>query len=263
MWDPRTYLRYGDERSRPFHDLLARVGAERPRAVVDLGCGPGTLTATLADRWSGSRLAGLDSSPEMIDRAGSLGAPVAFAVGDVRDWRPEPDVDVLVANAVLQWVPGHRELLTRWAADLPSGAWLAFQVPGNFAAPSHRALREVAGRDRWRDRLAGLLREAPVGDPVDYATLLTGAGCAVDAWETTYVHLLPADGADHPVLAWMEGTALRPVRAALAAADWADFRTELGVRLAEAYPVRQGQVYFPFRRIFVVARTGARAEENP
>ena len=137
-------------------------------------------------------------------------------------------------------------------------------MPGNFAAPSHRALREVAGRDRWRDTLAPLLREAPVDDPVDYATLLVDAGCAVDAWETTYVHLLPAAVApDHPVLAWMEGTALRPVRAALDAAGWADFRAELGVRLADAYPVRQGQVYFPFRRIFVVARTGARAEENP
>ncbi|GAB3061051.1 trans-aconitate 2-methyltransferase [Micromonospora schwarzwaldensis] len=263
MWDPSTYLRYRDERSRPFHDLLARVGAERPRAVVDLGCGPGTLTAGLAARWPDSRVTGLDSAPEMITRAAALAAPVTFAVGDVRDWRPTPDVDVLVANAVLQWVPGHRELLTRWAGELPRDAWLAFQVPGNFAAPSHRALRAVAGRDRWREPLAGLLREAPVGEPVDYATLLTGAGCAVDAWETTYVHLLPAAGADHPVLAWMEGTALRPVRAALDAAGWADFRAELGVRLAEAYPVRQGQVYFPFRRIFVVARTGARAEENP
>jgi trans-aconitate 2-methyltransferase len=262
MWDPSTYLRYGDERSRPFHDLLARVPAARPRAVVDLGCGPGTLTATLAERWPDSRIAGLDSSPEMIARAAALDTPVDFAVGDVRTWRPEPDVDVLVSNAVLQWVPGHRELLTRWAATLPAGAWLAFQVPGNFAAPSHRALREVAGRDRWRDTLAPLLREAPVEDPADYAALLVGAGCAVDAWETTYVHLLPAAGADHPVLAWMEGTALRPVRAALDAAGWADFCAELGVRLAGAYPVRQGQVYFPFRRIFVVARTGARAEEK-
>ncbi|MFI6128837.1 trans-aconitate 2-methyltransferase [Micromonospora sp. NPDC051141] len=263
MWDPSTYLRYSDERSRPFHDLLARVGAARPRAVVDLGCGPGTLTAGLAERWPGSRITGLDSSSEMVTRAAALAAPVTFAVGDARDWRPAPDVDVLVANAVLQWVPGHRELLTRWAVELPPDAWLAFQVPGNFAAPSHRALREVAGRDRWRQPLAGLLREAPVGEPVDYATLLTGAGCAVDAWETTYVHLLPVAGADHPVLTWMEGTALRPVRAALDAAGWADFRVELGARLAEAYPVRQGQVCFPFRRIFVVARTGARAEENP
>ncbi|MDG4801643.1 trans-aconitate 2-methyltransferase [Micromonospora sp. WMMD980] len=262
MWDPGTYLRYDDERSRPFVDLLARVGASHPRAVVDLGCGPGTLTATLARRWPGSRITGLDSSPEMIARADTLDSPVDFAVADLRDWRPAPEVDVLIGNAVLQWVPEHRELLTRWAAELPRGAWLACQVPGNFAAPSHRALREVAGRDRWRDRLAGLLREAPVDDPADYATLLTGAGCAVDAWETTYVHLLPAAGPDHPVLAWMEGTALRPVHAALDTAGWAAFRAELGVRLAEAYPVRQGQVYFPFRRIFVVARTGARAEEN-
>ncbi|MFC0005372.1 trans-aconitate 2-methyltransferase [Micromonospora siamensis] len=264
MWDPTTYLRYGDQRSRPFHDLVARVVADRPRAVVDLGCGPGTLTATLADRWPAARIAGLDSSAEMIGRATALDTPVDFAVGDVRAWRPEPDVDVLVCNAVLQWVPGHEELLTRWAAELPAGAWLAFQVPGNFAAPSHRALRAVARRDRWATTLGPLLREAPVGDPADYAALLTGAGCAVDAWETTYLHLLPApDGAEHPVLSWMEGTALRPVRAALDAAGWSDFRAELGVRLAEDYPVRQGQVYFPFRRIFVVARTGAHAEEKP
>lgn len=271
MWDPTTYLRYGDERSRPFHDLLARVPAECPRAVVDLGCGPGTLTATLAGRWPGSRIAGLDSSAEMIARARALprapapAEPISFTVGDVRAWHPEPDVDVVVCNSVLQWVPGHQELLTRWAAELPSGAWLAFQVPGNFAAPSHRALREVAGREQWQDTLTPLLREAPVDDPVDYAALLVGAGCAVDAWETTYVHLLPAAAADadHPVLAWMEGTALRPVRAALDGVGWADFRAELAVRLARAYPVRQGQVYFPFRRIFVVARTGARAEENP
>ncbi|SCL47614.1 trans-aconitate 2-methyltransferase [Micromonospora citrea] len=263
MWDPTTYLRYGDERSRPFFDLLARVPADRPRAVVDLGCGPGNLTGALAERWPDSTVAGLDSSAEMIARAGAAASPVDFAVGDVRDWRPGPDVDVAVSNAVLQWVPGHRELLTRWARELPAGAWLAVQVPGNFDAPSHRALREVAARPAWRAGVAPLLREAPVDDAAGYAELLTGAGCAVDAWETTYVHLLPARAdADHPVLTWMEGTALRPVRAALDAAGWADFRAELGVRLAQAYPVRHGQVQFPFRRVFFVARTGARAEEN-
>ncbi|MFJ6197696.1 trans-aconitate 2-methyltransferase [Micromonospora sp. NPDC092111] len=263
MWDPTSYLRYGDERSRPFHDLVARVAADRPRAAVDLGCGPGTLTVTLAERWPGARVSGVDSSPEMVDRARALDAPVDFAVGDVTDWHPAPDVDVVLANAVLQWVPGHRDLLRRWAGELPSGAWLAFQVPGNFAAPSHRALREVAAGNRWAATLTPLLRETPVDDPVGYTTLLTAAGCAVDAWETTYLHRLPAAGAaDHPVLTWMEGTALRPVRAALDDTDWADFRAALGILLAEAYPVRQGQVYFPFRRIFVVARTGARAEEK-
>jgi len=257
VWDPATYLRFDDERSRPFADLLARVGARRPRAVVDLGCGPGTLTATLADRWPRASVRGIDSSPEMIARAAALGAPVEFAVADLRDWRPGPDVDVVVSNAALQWVPGHVDLLPGWVAALPPGAWLAFQVPGNADAPSHRAMRAVAAGPAWRGLLDGAAagpREVP--DAAGYARLLAAAGCAVDAWETTYLHLLRADGGDHPVLRWMEGTALRPVRAALADdGDWAAFRAALAERLAAAYPVVGGLVYFPFRRVFVVATT--------
>ncbi|MGC5030490.1 trans-aconitate 2-methyltransferase [Micromonospora sp. DT229] len=263
MWDPKTYLRYRDERSRPFHDLLARVAADRPHTVVDLGCGPGSLTATLAARWPDSRIIGLDSSAEMIAQAAALDTPVTFEVADLRDWHPDPSTEVVVSNAALQWVPGHRDLLTRWAGELPPGAWLAVQMPGNFTAGSHRALREVAADPAWQADLLPLLRAEPVAELVDYAESLVDADCAVDAWETVYVHLLAAPpDADHPVLTWMEGTALRPVRAALDPARWSAFRAALGVRLTEAYPVRQGQVYFPFRRIFVVARTGASAQES-
>jgi trans-aconitate 2-methyltransferase len=254
MWDPAVYSRYGAERSRPFADLVARIGADRPRAVADLGCGPGELTVTLAQRWPGARITGIDSSPEMIARAARLGVGVDFRVGDLREWRPGPDTDVLITNAALQWVPDHRELLDRWVRELPAGAFLAWQVPGNFAAPSHRALREVGRRPPYAAVLGDELREAPVDDAAGYAARLTALGAAVDAWETTYVHLLPAAG-EHPVLRWMEGTALRPVRARLDDAAWAGFRADLGERLAAAYPVENGLVVFPFRRIFVVART--------
>lgn len=260
MWDPTTYLRYDSERSRPFFDLLGRVAADQPREVVDLGCGPGQLTAYLAERWPGARVLGIDSSPEMIARTPALDSRVTFAVADVRDWIPSPQADVVVSNATLHWVPDHPALLVRWAAALPPLAWLAVQVPGNFNAPSHRALRAVGNDARWQERVAPLLREAPVLEPAEYAALLTGTGCAVDAWETTYVHLLPArDGADHPVLSWMEGTALRPVRAALGDGPlWATFRATLADRLAGEYPARDGQVLFPFRRVFFVARPGGR-----
>jgi trans-aconitate 2-methyltransferase len=254
MWDPTVYARYGAERSRPFADLVGRIGAAHPRAVADLGCGSGELTATLADRWPGARITGVDSSPEMIERAGRLGTGVAFRVGDLRDWRPDPDTDVLITNAALQWVPDHRELLGRWVRELPAGAVIAMQVPGNFDAPSHRALREVGRRPPYAAALGDELREAPVEDAAGYATRLTALGAAVDAWETTYVHLLPADR-EHPVLRWMEGTALRPVRARLDDAAWAGFRADLGDRLAAAYPEDNGLVVFPFRRVFVVART--------
>jgi trans-aconitate 2-methyltransferase len=251
MWDPTVYRRYGTERSRPFFDLVARIGAEQPRAVVDLGCGPGELTLTLAERWPSADLTGVDSAPEMIEKASAHGAAATFRLADVRQWQPAPDVDVLVTNATLQWVPEHRDLLVRWTRELPPGAWLAMQVPGNFDAPSHRAIRAVAGRYG----VGHVTREAPVDDAVGYASLLLAAGAEVDAWETTYVHLLPDTGAEHPVLRWVEGTALRPVKAALDENAWQDFRAELARELAAAYPVAGGFVAFPFRRIFVVART--------
>jgi hypothetical protein len=53
-------------------------------------------------------------------------------------------------------VPDHEELLPRWAGYLAPGGWLAFQLPGNFDEPSHAVLRDLAGSDRWRDRLAGV-----------------------------------------------------------------------------------------------------------
>lgn len=254
MWDPTIYRRYGTERSRPYLDLVAQVGAEQPRAVVDLGCGPGELTLTLAERWPAARLSGVDSSPEMIAKAVAHGGPATFTVGDVRDWHPEPDVDVLVTNATLQWVPEHRDLLDRWARELPPGAWLAMQVPGNFGAPSHVRLREVAERYGVGD----VTREAPVADPADYAALLIAAGATADAWETTYLHLLPDDDGDHPVLRWMEGTALRPVKAALDENAWRDLRVDLSRELDKAYPRTGTSVAFPFRRIFVVARTATK-----
>ena len=255
MWDPAVYGRFGDERSRPFFDLVTRVGADRPRSVVDLGCGPGDLTATLAERWPQARVTGIDSSPEMIEKAAAIGSPVDFRLGDVRDWRPTPEVDVLVTNATLQWVPGHQELLVRWARELPRGAWLAMQVPGNFGADSHRLLREVARSEAFAAITGDLVRDEPVDDAAGYAALLTAEGAAVDAWETTYVHLLPDSGAEHPVLRWMEGTALRPIKAALPADGWERFRGALSDRLVTAYPVRDSVVAFPFRRIFLVART--------
>ncbi|MFC7533615.1 trans-aconitate 2-methyltransferase [Actinoplanes sp. GCM10030250] len=257
MWDPAVYRRFGAERSRPFFDLVRQIGAEQPRAVVDLGCGPGELTRTLAERWPRARVVGVDSSPEMITKAAADPGPVEFRLGDIAGWRPEPGVDVVVTNAALQWVPGHQEMLVRWVGELPAGAWIAMQVPGNFDSPGHRAVREIGAGPRYADRLDGVLRADPVDDAAGYAALLTGAGATVDAWETTYLHLLPAarSGEDHPVLRWMEGTALRPVRAALDAESWTAFRSELALRIAAEHPERAGLVAFPFRRIFVVAQT--------
>lgn len=252
MWDPVKYLDYADLRGRPFYELIGRIDAVSPRRVVDLGCGPGNLTVSLRERWRSATLEASDSSPEMVDAARAAG--LAAQVLDVHDWKPAPDADVVVTNAVLQSVPDHRELLRRWIGQLPSGAWFGMQVPGNFGAPSHALVRELAATPSWAPQLESLAfrDDGAVGEPQEYGDLFADAGCVVDAWETTYVQRLAGENA---VLEWITGTALRPIKAALDEASWQRFRSELAPRLDEAYPPRgDGTTWFQFRRIFAVAR---------
>jgi len=252
MWDPGQYRRFADERARPFFDLVARIGTDAPRSVVDLGCGPGDLTVDLARRWPAAAIVGIDSSAEMIAaaRRGEKRPGVSFAVADLRDWQPDARVDVLVCNAVLQWVPGHLGLLPRWVSWLSGGGWLAFQLPGNFDQPPHAVLREMAASPRWRPLIgeAELTRQA--GDLTGYLDVLAGAGCQVDAWETTYLHILHGED---PVVEWVKGTALRPVLAVLDDAETAEFLAEYRDRMRRAYPPRSFGAVLPFRRVFVVA----------
>jgi trans-aconitate 2-methyltransferase len=176
-------------------------------------------------------------------------ANLSFELGDVRDWRPERPLDVLVCNAVLQWVPGHDELLLRWADLLAPGGWLAFQLPGNFDQPSHAIVKELAQAPRWRGLLADVRLNRQAGDPADYVALLARPGFAVDAWETSYLHILPGE---NPVLEWTKGTTLRPVLAALDAEQAAAFVREYGERVAAAYQPHPFGTIFPFRRVFAV-----------
>lgn len=254
-WDPAKYAQFGDCRDRPYFDLTARIHADAPRHVVDLGCGPGNLTATLAERWPAAEVTGLDSSAEMLAQAAvhtGLLRNLSFGQADLAGWIPSRETDVVLTNAALQWVPGHRDLLARWLAALKPGAWFALQVPGNFNAPSHTLMRSLAESAEWAGRLAGVLRhDDVVGEPDEYLNIMLDAGCDADAWETTYYQLLPGV---NPVLEWVRGTGLRPVLAALPAPDAHEFEAEYSARLARAYPAGPHGTVFPFRRIFAVAR---------
>lgn len=265
-WDPGQYERFAAERARAFHDLVARVPVESARRVVDLGCGPGTLTATLLDRWPDATVVGIDSSPAMLARAATLGHPgrLDFEAGDAAGWSAAAGtVDVIIANAVLQWLPDHVRLLPGWAAALRRPGALAFQVPApgraDPALPDPGEIfRQVAHSSGWRARLArvadqpGPRSASPVRPIREYLEALTPLGFTVDAWETTYHHVLPGQDA---VLEWSAGTGLRPYLDALQGDDEAlsAFRAEIAERLRGAYPQQPFGTVLPFRRIFVVA----------
>jgi trans-aconitate 2-methyltransferase len=274
MWDPNQYRQFGDERSRAFYELVNRIGASDPHTVADIGCGPGELTADLCRRWPDADVLGVDSSAEMIaaangvlaaanevlaaaggsggssPRAGTTGLRLRFEHLDAREWKPDGPVDVILSNAMLQWVPDNESLVAKWVDYLSDDGWLAFQVPANHDEPTHRLLRELAATDRWRDLLSDVALTRQGADPADYLALLAGTGCVVDAWETTYLHVLTGE---NPVLRWISGTGLRPVITTLNDAQREEFLAEYGAILREAYPAVSYGTIFPFRRVFVVA----------
>lgn len=251
QWNPERYLTYADERGRPFVELLQRVGAAEPGRVVDLGCGPGNLTALLARRWPETDVRGLDSSAEMIQRARVDVSGIDFAVTDLRDWLASGNsADVLVSNATLQWLPDHLDLLPALVQAVHPGGWLAFQVPGNFEEPSHTIRTELARRAEYAPHLDGVAVPSSHA-PVRYLEAMASLGCTVDVWETTYLHVL--SGAD-PVFTWVTGTGARPTLQALPEGLREEFAEEFRSRLRIAYPESGPGVVLPFRRIFVVAQ---------
>ena len=255
-WDPAQYLRYADDRSRPFFDLMARVRVDAPGLVIDLGCGPGTLTKTLAQRWPDATVIGVDSSREMIAAAAETSAAfdrLTYVCADLRDWQSDAAPDLVVSNATFHWIPDHLGLIEQIASSVAPGGAFAFGVPDNFAAPSHTVIRELCRSPQWHDRLGGDSRQpdAAVAEPADYLAALTAAGLEPDVWQTTYLHVLQGDD---PVVEWVKGTALRPALTALADDEAATsaFLAECSAALGAAYPASSFGTVFPFRRTFAV-----------
>lgn len=254
-WDPERYLTYADERGRPFVDLVARIAADAPRRVVDLGCGPGNLTALLAERWPDADIVGLDSSAAMIEKAQATERRIDFDVADLRDWSdgPAAEIDVLVSNATLQWIPGHLDLLAALVRRVRPGGWFAFQVPGNFDEPSHTIRRDLADLPAYAPHTHDVATPASHA-PGNYLEALAALGCHVDVWETTYLHVLTGED---PVFSWVSGTGARPTLQALPDDLRPGFEAEFRSRLRAAYPASEHGVVLPFRRIFAVAQVPA------
>ncbi|MDO8732010.1 MAG: methyltransferase domain-containing protein [Actinomycetota bacterium] len=255
QWDPQIYERFDRERTQPFFDLISRVSAASPARVVDLGCGTGSTTAILAQRWPDAEVLGIDSSTEMLEKATSmpdLPANLHFEQMDIAAWMPTPGVDVVVTNAAMQWIPESVELMPHWFAAMDEGAWFAMQVPHSAQLPWHVLLNRLVRSDRWREQLGDEIRAGgQVAALADYLELMLASGLEAQAWETEYLHVL--SGAE-PVLDWVRGTTLRPVIAKLGTEDSEIFEQQYSALLREAYPRSAHGTNYPFKRIFAVGQ---------
>jgi trans-aconitate 2-methyltransferase len=252
-WSAKQYLAFENERTRPVRDLLAAVPTRDARRAVDIGCGPGNSTELLIERYPQAAVSALDSSRDMLDAARKRLPDVHFEQADIAAWADPGPYDVILANAVLQWLPDHEHLFPRLIAKLAPSGSLAVQMPDNLDEPAHRLMREVATDGPWAGRLADTVgRRAPRKSPEWYYAALRGACSALDIWRTTYHHVLP--GGAHAVVEWFKGSGLRPFLDALDAREQADYLARYEAKIAAAYPAHEdGRVLLPFPRLFIVA----------
>jgi trans-aconitate 2-methyltransferase len=251
-WNPALYTRFEDERTRPAAELLARVPLAEPAQVVDLGCGPGNSTELLAARYPAARIVGLDSSQAMLTAARERLPALAFEHGDIAEWSPAVPVDLVYANAALQWIPDHERLLPRLMATVAPGGALAVQMPDNLDEPSHALMRETAADPRFASELGDASRlRARILSAERYYDLLA-PHADVDVWRTTYHHRMD-DGA--AIVQWLRSTGLRPFLDPLTRELQATFLAEYTRRIDAAYPARaDGRRLLAFPRLFIVAR---------
>ncbi|WP_326466385.1 trans-aconitate 2-methyltransferase [Enterobacter wuhouensis] len=246
-WNPSLYLQYGAERTRPAVELLARVTLDEPAAIVDLGCGPANSTALLKQRWPSAHITGVDNSPAMLAEARSNLPDCSFVEADIRHYRPGRPLDLIYANASLQWLPDHYDLLPHLVSLLTIRGVLAIQMPDNWMEPTHVSMREVAYEQGYPDR-----GREPLPGVHAYYDILTDAGCDVDIWRTTYFHIMRSHQA---IIDWVSATGLRPWLKELNQSEQEAYLRRYHELLEEQYPLQEnGQILLAFPRLFIVAK---------
>jgi trans-aconitate 2-methyltransferase len=252
-WSARQYVAFEDERTRPVRDLLSALPDIEARAVIDLGCGPGNSTELLAARFPGAAVSGLDSSSDMIAAARRRLPKVIFAVGGIEDWNETGPFDVILANAVLQWLPDHGRLLPALVGRLAPRGALAIQMPDNLEDPAHRLMREIAAEGPWARMLAEAANQRTAIFGADrYYDLLRPSCSRVDVWRTTYYHALPGGAA--AIVEWFKGSGLRPFLEPLDLELRAAYLERYTDAVARAYPaLPDGSALLPFPRLFMTA----------
>ncbi|MBL8267237.1 trans-aconitate 2-methyltransferase [Steroidobacter sp.] len=253
-WSANQYTRFESERTRPARDLVAAIPQDSVQLAVDLGCGPGNSTEALLARYPTAAVSGIDSSEDMIDTARKRLPHLNFEVGDIGRWKADRAVDVILANASLQWLPDHQTLYPRLLAQLAKGGCLAVQTPDNLSETPHRAARELAASAQWANKI-GSVRHPDRHEAQWYYSLLRPLCSRVDVWRTTYFHELQGHQA---VVEWFKGTALRPFVAPLDAQERETFLGQYLDKISAEMPMLEGgTVLLPFPRLFIVAQRSA------
>jgi trans-aconitate methyltransferase len=152
---------FKDERTQV--DLLSRIPKIAPRRVADLGCGPGYSTELIARFYPRPRaeIIGVDHSENALQTARALLPGIQFEQFDIGQGTPDEPYDLIFSNGALQWLPNHRNLLSKLLSSVEKGGFLALQIPNNLQEPNRFLFRMVAADGPWAAKLLPIAKSEP------------------------------------------------------------------------------------------------------
>lgn len=148
-------------------DLLQPVAGQR---ILDLGCGTGQLTATIAE--SGALVIGMDASPSMVAQARQNYPKLKFVLADARTFAFDEPFEAVFSNAVLHWIGEPERVIERVAAALKPNGRFVLEMGGK--GNCERILNALESQLRQ----LGVAFQRPFYYPsvADYTTLLEKHG---------------------------------------------------------------------------------------
>lgn len=251
-WNPVQYDKFKAERAQPFFDLAEMLQTVESPRLIDLGCGTGALTAELHGALKNASTVGLDSSPQMLEKAKG-DARLNFIKGDVETWSPREEFDIVFSNAALQWCSGHTRLFARLRNALKPGGQLAVQMPMNFDYPTHTLALAMSREEPWAGLLRGQTYEkhSHMLTPEEYASLLFHLGFREQkVLLRVYGHVLESTA---DVVEWVKGTMLTHFESRLEPTDFTRFLAAYKERLLQVLGDEK-PFFYPFKRILIWGR---------
>lgn len=251
-WNAAQYAKFKAQRTLPAAELANALPAQGVESIIDLGCGIGNSTAVLKNRFPQAHIVGADSSDDMLDFARKNEPELEFIKLNVPD-----DIetlgrkfDVVYSNACLQWIPNHKELLSRLMELVNPGGTLAVQIPQQAKHPMYKLMPMVAQSGEWAEKIK-YRRKYNCLTEEEYFDILSDISSDFRLWETTYFFKMPSH---RSIVEWYKGTGMRPYLDGLSDEDKIKFENDVLAEVEKLYPVQKnGEIIFRFPRLFFTA----------
>lgn len=251
-WNPDVYDQFKEERSVPFFDLLKLVESRTGISVIDLGCGTGELTSKLLDYLEDSKVLGIDSSEEMLEKAAQFKTSrLNFEKRSIEEQLHLGDTyDLIISNAAIQWCNNHKELFPRIISKIKEGGQLAVQIPSNHEYVVHQLLRKIAETEPYKTAYNSWTRAYTVLTIEEYSRILfDNKGQGITVYEKVFPHVLEDANA---VFTWASGTAMLPYIERLPENLKEQFKNDYKQKLQNIFP--ESPIFYPFKRTFISAK---------